>query len=93
MRTGRSGGGSLSSSRRAFHALAAVVLGGSIGMLGTGAKGAEAAEFYPSVVVEKSGPALATVGSVVESVFEVTNVSSPDSPPLVLDSDVGFGVG
>jgi uncharacterized repeat protein (TIGR01451 family) len=42
--------------------------------------------FQPSVVVDKTGNALAKIGDTVTYAFRVTNTSSIDTPSLILDS-------
>jgi uncharacterized repeat protein (TIGR01451 family) len=49
--------------------------------------------FQPSIQVGKAGPALSYAGETIIYTFRITNTSSPDSPPLILDriTDVGSG--
>lgn len=49
--------------------------------------------FAPSVAVVKTGPALSKVGDPAVFNFTITNTSSPDSPPLVLDTIVDNVIG
>lgn len=49
--------------------------------------------FQPNVQVAKTGPTAAYVDDTITYTFHVTNASSLDSPPLVLDSAIDVGTG
>lgn len=49
--------------------------------------------FQPSVTIDKTGPANATVGQSVTYTFTITNTSSADSPNLIIDSVIDDVIG